>query len=56
MHYPFFFQKEEVLPAIIHDNVKEMIVGEFNSKVKEASCHLKQTESFIHGGIQLRER
>ena len=33
-------------PAIICDNAKEMILCEFNRKLKDASCHLRQTEPF----------
>ena len=33
------FQWDGVLPAIICDNAKEMILGEFNRKLKEASHH-----------------
>ena len=33
-------------PAIICDNSKEMILGEFNWKLKEAWCHLRQKVSF----------
>ena len=33
-------------PAAICDYAKEMIPGEFNRELKEASCHLKQTEPF----------
>ena len=32
--------------AVICDNAKEMVVGEFNRKLKEASCHLKQMKPF----------
>ena len=41
------FEWNGVLHAIICDNAKEMILGEFNRKLKEASCHLRQTEPFI---------
>ena len=34
------FQWDRVPPAIICDNAKEMILGEFNRKLKEALCHL----------------
>ena len=33
-------------PAIVCDNAKEMIQGEFNRNLKEASHHLRQTEPF----------
>ena len=33
-------------PAIICDNAKEMILGEYNRKLKEASCHMRQLEPF----------
>ena len=39
------FQWEGVPPAIICDNVKEMVLGEFNRKLKETSCPLRWTES-----------
>ena len=29
------------------DNAKEMIQGQFNRKINEAPCHLRQTEPFI---------
>ena len=44
--FSFLFQYDGVTPAIIFDNAKEMIQGEFNRKLKEASCHLRQTEPF----------
>ena len=31
---------------MICDNAKKMIQGEFNRKLKQASCHLRQTEPF----------
>ena len=40
------FQRNRVTPTVICDNAEEMIFGEFNRKLKEASCHLKQTEPF----------
>ena len=40
------FQWDEVPLAIICDNVKERIFGEFNRILKEASRHLKQMEPF----------
>ena len=43
------FQQDRVLPAVICDNAKEMILGEFNRKLKVALCHLKQTEPFTLG-------
>ena len=42
----FLFQQGEVLPALLCDNDKVMIQGDFNRKLKEVSCHLRQTESF----------
>ena len=33
-------------PSVMYDNVKEMVLDEFNMKLKEALCHLKQTEPF----------
>ena len=35
-----------MLPVIICDNAKEMALGKLNRKLKEASCHLRQTEPF----------
>ena len=40
------FQHNGMPPAVICDNAKEMIVGEFNRKLKEALCHLRQMEPF----------
>ena len=37
-------QWDGVPPPIICDNAKEMIQGD--RKIKEASCHLRQTEPF----------
>ena len=48
------FQRDRVPPAIICDNAKEMILGEVNRKLKEALCHLRQTEP--GGFYELRER
>ena len=36
------FQQDGVAPAVICDNAKEIILGDFNRNLKEASCHLKQ--------------
>ena len=36
------FQWDGVPPTVICNNAKEMILGEFNRKLKEASCPLKQ--------------
>ena len=43
-HRPFSFSN--VPPVVICDNAKDLIPGEFNRKLKEASCHLKQMEPF----------
>ena len=40
------FQWDGVPPALICDNAKEMVLGEFNIKHKEAQCHLKQMKPF----------
>ena len=40
------FQWEGVPPAVTWDNAKEMVLGEFNRKFKEALYCLKQTETF----------
>ena len=45
-HSPFFFQQDGVPPTVICDNAKEMDLGKFKRKLKEASCHLKQMEPF----------
>ena len=38
------FQQDRVPLSIICDNAKGIILGEFNRKLKKASCHLKQME------------
>ena len=43
---PLFSQWDWVPPAVIFDNAKEMILGEFNRKLRETLCHLKQTKPF----------
>ena len=40
------FHQDGMPLAIICGNAKEMILGEFNRKLKKVSCHLKQMESF----------
>ena len=40
------FQQDGVPSAVICSNAKDMILGEFNRKLKEASCHLRQKEPF----------
>ena len=40
-------QQDGVPPPIIYDNAKEMILSEFNRKLKEALCQLRQTELFM---------
>ena len=40
------FQQDEVPVAIICENAKEIILGEFKRKLKSASCHFRQTEPF----------
>ena len=40
------FQQDGVPLAVICDSAKEMILGEFNQKFKEALCHLKRMEHF----------
>ena len=39
--FHFLFQLDRVPPAIIFCIAKEMILSEFNRKLKEAICHLK---------------
>ena len=43
---PLLFQQDRVMSSIICDNAKDMILGEFSRKLKEASCHLRQTDPF----------
>ena len=43
----FLFQWDRILSEKIRYNAKEMLPGELNRKLKEASCHIRQTESFI---------
>ena len=40
------FVRDEVLPACVCDNAKEMVQGKFYQKLKEAACHLKQLEPY----------
>ena len=40
------FQQDGVPHAVTCGNAKEMVLFEFKRKLKEASCHFKQTESF----------
>ena len=40
------FQQGGVPPAMLCENAKEIVLGEFNKKLKEALCHLKQIEPF----------
>ena len=40
------YQWDGVPPTVICDNCKEKVLGEFNRKIKEASCHSKQIEPF----------
>jgi hypothetical protein len=40
------FAWEGVLPKMIVDSVREMKLGEFAQKCKEASCHLQSTEPY----------
>ena len=42
----FLFQWDGVPHAVICDNAKEMVLGQINKNLKEAPCHLKQTELF----------
>ena len=42
----FLFQQYGLPPAVICDNDKEMVLGEFNRKLKETLHHLKKTEPF----------
>ena len=45
------FQWDGVPPAIICEHAKEMIQGEFNRKLKKASCQFQQTEPLISWSI-----
>ena len=44
--WSLLFQQDRVPPAVICDNAKEMVLGDVSRKLKEALCHLKQTEPF----------
>ena len=44
--FSLLFQQDGMSPTAIYRNVKEMFHGEFNRKLKEALCHLKQMEPF----------
>ena len=44
--FSLLFARDGVPPACICDNVKEMIWGKFNQKIKDAACHLKQLELY----------
>ena len=39
-------QHEGVPPALVMDNAKEQIMGEFRCKAREMGCHVKQTEPY----------
>ena len=39
-------QREGVPPALVMDNAKEQIMGEFRRKAREMGCHVKQTEPY----------
>ena len=40
------FQRDGVPPTMIVDNSKEQTQGDFRRKLREADCHLKQTEPY----------
>ena len=40
------FHRDGVPPSMIVDNSKEQILGDFRRKLREADCHLKQTEPY----------
>ena len=40
------FQQDRVPTTVMCDKSKEMVLGEFSRKLKEASCDLKQIEAF----------
>ena len=40
------FSKDDVPPAFIYKNPKEMVQGKFCQKLKDAACHLKQLEPY----------
>ena len=40
------FEEKGVLPTMIVDNAKEMKLGEFDWKCKEASCYLQSMEPY----------
>ena len=41
-----FAQREGVPPALVMDNAKEQIMGEFRRKAREMGCHVKQTAPY----------
>ena len=41
------FHRDGVLPSMISDNSKGKILGEFKRKLREAGCHLRQTEPYL---------
>ena len=42
----FLARREGVPPALVMDNAKEQIMGEFRHKAREMGCHVKQTEPY----------
>ena len=44
--WSLIFQWDEVPPAVLCDNAKEMVLGKFMRKLKETSSHLRQMEPF----------
>ena len=56
------FQRDGVPPTMIVDNSKEQTQGDFKRKLREADCHLKQTEPYspwmqaAEGGIRELKR
>jgi hypothetical protein len=42
----FLFHLDGVLPAMVMGSLKEQMLGDFRRKLKEADCHLRQTEPY----------
>jgi transposase len=40
------FHRDGVPPAMVMDGSKEQTLGDFRRKLKEADCHLRQTEPY----------
>jgi transposase len=40
------FHRDGVPPVMVMDGSKEQTLGDFRRKLKEANCHLRQTEPY----------